>query len=111
MEKQTMRIAIMGLGTVGKGLVQLLRESREMLRLKTGLNLELAKVLVRDLSKPRPGFEDLPLTDNVNEILEDPSIRIVVELMGGIEPARTYLVEALKRSKTIVTANKDVMAD
>ncbi|MFO7275141.1 MAG: homoserine dehydrogenase [Bacillota bacterium] len=111
MEKQTMRIAIMGLGTVGKGVVQLLRESREMLHLKTGLNLELAKVLVRDLSKPRPGFEDLPLTDNVNEILDDPSIRIVVELMGGIEPARTYLVEALKRGKTIVTANKDVMAD
>ncbi|MBP2017866.1 homoserine dehydrogenase [Symbiobacterium terraclitae] len=111
MEKQTMRIAILGLGTVGSGVVRLLRESREMLHLKTGLNLELAKVLVRDARRPRPGFEDLPLTDDVDEILGDPSIRIVVELMGGIEPARTYMVEALKRGKTVVTANKDVMAD
>ncbi|MFB5084644.1 homoserine dehydrogenase [Symbiobacterium thermophilum] len=106
-----MRFAILGLGTVGKGVVKLLQESREMLHLKTGLNLELAKVLVRDASKPRPGFEGLPLTEDVSEILDDPSIRIVVELMGGIEPARTYLVEALRRGKTIVTANKDVMAD
>lgn len=111
MEKQTMRIAILGLGTVGSGVVRLLRESREMLHLKTGLNLELAKVLVRDTARPRPGFEELPLTDDVKEILDDPSIRIVVELMGGIEPARTYMVEALKRGKTVVTANKDVMAE
>lgn len=106
-----MRIAILGLGTVGSGVVKLLRESHDLLHLKTGLNLELAKVLVRDASRPRPGFEELPLTDDINTILDDPSIRIVVELMGGIEPSRTYMVEALKRGKTVITANKDVVAE
>ncbi|MFZ5816147.1 MAG: homoserine dehydrogenase [Bacillota bacterium] len=111
MDKQTMRIAILGLGTVGCGVIRLLRENWTIIHMKTGLNLELAKVLVRDASKPRPGMEDLPLTTDFNEILEDPSIKIVVELMGGVEPARTYMVEALKRGKTVVTANKDVVSE
>jgi len=108
--QETMRIAILGLGTVGTGVARLLRENWPIIHLKTGLNLEVAKVLVRDASKPRPGLEDLPLTTNVQEILEDPSIKIVVELMGGVEPARTYMVEALRRGKTVVTANKDVVS-
>jgi len=106
-----MRIALLGLGNVGTGVVKLLRDNYDIINLKTGLTLEIAKVLVRDISKPRPGMEELPLTDNINEILEDPSIRIVVEVMGGIEPARTYMVEALKRGKTVVTANKDVVSE
>jgi homoserine dehydrogenase len=110
MEKQTMRIAILGLGTVGSGVIKLLRDNWNIIHMKTGLNLELAKVLVRDASKPRPGFEDLPLTTDINEILKDPTIKIVVELMGGVEPARSYMVEALKWGKTVVTANKDVVS-
>jgi len=106
-----MRIALLGLGNVGTGVVKLLRENYEIINLKTGLTLEIAKVLVRDKSKPRPGMEELPLTEDVNEILEDPTIRIVVEVMGGVEPARTYMIEALKRGKTVVTANKDVLSE
>lgn len=106
-----MRIGVLGMGTVGSGVVRLLRESAEMIDLKTGLKLELARVLVRDASRPRPGLEGVPLTEDVREILEDPSIKIVVELMGGIEPARTYMIEALKAGKTVVTANKDVMSE
>lgn len=110
-QQQQMRIAILGLGTVGSGVVRLLREQSEMIRLKTGLEVEIAKVLVRDAKRARPGMSELPLTEDFQEILSDPTIKIVVELMGGIEPARTYMVEALKAGKTIVTANKDVMAE
>ena len=106
-----MRIAILGLGTVGSGVVRLLHEQSEMIRRKTGLEIEVAKVLVRDAKRARPGLPELPLTEDVNEILADPTIKIVVELMGGIEPARSYMVEMLKAGKTIVTANKDVMAE
>ncbi len=111
MEKQTMRIGLLGLGTVGAGVAKLLRENGEIMQMKTGLNLEVAKVLVRDAKKPRPGIEELPLTEDPNEILGDPSIKIVVELMGGIEPARSYMIEALKAGKTVVTANKDVVSE
>lgn len=111
MEKETMRIAILGLGTVGGGVIRLLRENWTIIHMKTGLNLELAKVLVRDAAKARPGMEDLPITTDINEILGDPSIKIVVELMGGVEPARTYMVEALRAGKTVVTANKDVVSE
>lgn len=109
-EKQTMRFAVLGLGTVGTGVMKLLRENWDIIHMKTGLNLELAKVLVRDASKPRPGMEDLPLTTDINDILKDPTIKIVVELMGGVEPARSYMIEALKWGKTVVTANKDVVS-
>lgn len=109
-EKTRMRIALLGLGTVGAGVARLLKENFEIINMKTGLTLEVAKVLVRDASRPRPGLEDLPLTEDVNEILKDPTIKIVVELMGGIEPARTYMIEALKWGKTVVTANKDVVS-
>jgi homoserine dehydrogenase len=108
--EQRMKIGLLGLGTVGKGIVDLLRTNGEMVERQTGLKLELAKVLVRNAKAPRPGYEDLPMTEDVGEILSDPTIQIVVEVMGGIEPARTYLVEALKAGKTVVTANKDVFA-
>ncbi len=107
-----MRIGLLGLGTVGSGVVRLLHESREIVDLKTGLNLEVAKILVRDARRPRPSLpEGLPLTEDVHEILDDPTIKIVVEVMGGVEPARSYMVEALKRGKTVVTANKDVVSE
>jgi len=105
-----MRIGLLGLGTVGAGVARLLRENGEIIEVKTGLHLEVAKVLVRDAKRARPGLGDLPLTEDVNDILQDPSIKIVVELMGGVEPARSYMVEALKWGKTVVTANKDVVS-
>jgi homoserine dehydrogenase len=111
MEQHEMRIALLGLGTVGTGVIKLLREHYEIINMKTGLNVEIAKVLVRDASKPRPGLEELPLTTDINEILDDPTIKIVVELMGGVEPARSYMVAALQRGKTVVTANKDVVSE
>lgn len=106
---QTMKIGLLGLGTVGKGIVDLLQQNREMIHAKTGLDIQIAKVLVRNTAG-RPGYDHLPLTSNIQEILDDPTIKIVVEVMGGIEPARSYMIEALRRGKTVVTANKDVFA-
>jgi len=111
MEKQTMRIGLLGLGTVGGGVAKLLRENGDIIELKTGLKLELAKVLVRDATKARPGLSELPLTSDPDDILKDPSIQIVVELMGGVDPARSYMIEALRAGKTVVTANKDVVSE
>ena len=68
------------------------------------------KVLVRDVSKKRPYLEDVELTDNAQEIVNDPEIDIVVELMGGLHPAFEYMMEAMKNGKHVVTANKDVVA-
>lgn len=78
---------------------------------KTGADLVVKKVLVRNASKKREGIEDAVLTDNWKEIIEDPEIDIVIEVMGGIEPAKTYIIEALEAGKQIVTANKDLLAE
>lgn len=106
---QTMKVGLLGLGTVGKGIVDLLQQNREMIHAKTGLDIQIAKVLVRSAGG-RPGYDHLPLTTDIQEILDDPTIKIVIEVMGGIEPARSYMIEALRRGKTVVTANKDVFS-
>ncbi len=78
---------------------------------KTGASLEIKKVLVRNVKKDRPGIPKEIMTDNWQEILEDEEIQLVIELMGGVEPARTYIVQALEAGKQVVTANKDVLAE
>lgn len=104
------RIAILGLGTVGFGVYELLKRQEGEMEAKTGLRAEIAGILVRNIAKPRDGVDRALLTDRFEEIVEDASIDIIVEVMGGIEPARTYITEALKAGKNVVTANKDLMA-
>lgn len=104
------RIAILGLGTVGFGVYELLKRREDELVAKTGLQAEVARVLVRNAGKAREGICPALLTDQFEEILKDPSIDIIVEVMGGIEPAYTYITEALKAGKNVITANKDLMA-
>ncbi len=104
------KVAILGAGTVGTGVYKLInRQSTEMIH-KIGCNMEIAKILVRNKNKKRDEIDCSLLTDDFDEILNDESIDIVVEVMGGIEPAGTYIAEALKKCKHIVTANKDLMA-
>ena len=105
------RAAILGAGTVGSGVYKLAGMMSEDFLNKTGARLEIKKVLVRSLNKERPGFDKSILTDSWEEIVSDPQIDIVIELMGGIEPARTYVIEALKAGKQVVTANKDLLAE
>ncbi len=111
MSKDTVRIGMMGLGTVGSSVVRVLCDNRENIERKAGARLEIAKVLVRDLSKPRK--VDLPpgtLTRDPEDITGNPDIDVVVELMGGLSPARDYILTALGNAKPVVTANKEVMA-
>lgn len=107
---ENIKIAILGAGTVGTGVYKLMeRQKGEMIH-KIGSNMEIAKILVRNKSKSREGINRELLTDDFDEILNDESISIVVEVMGGIEPAKTYIEKALRKGKHIVTANKDLMA-
>jgi homoserine dehydrogenase len=109
--EQKLKIGLLGMGTVGGGVAAILERHREALSEKAGAELVLERVLVRDPRRPRA--VDLPaerFTTEAASILHDPSIDLVVELMGGIEPARSYILEALRRGKYVVTANKDLMA-
>lgn len=103
-------IALLGAGTVGSGVYKLIQAQKEELPHKVGAQMEITKVLVRDKTKPRPGIDPSVLTDDWQEIISDPSIQIIVEVMGGIEPARSYILAALDAGKHVVTANKDLMA-
>jgi homoserine dehydrogenase len=105
-------VAILGLGTVGTGVAEILSQNRAMIFNRSGVDLELKKVLVRDPHKKRE-IELLPevYAKNIEEILQDEEIGIVVELMGGLHPAKEYIVKALKAKKAVVTANKAVLAN
>lgn len=109
-DNNTVCIAILGFGTVGAGVYQLIRQQGSEFEAKTGSCAEVKKILVRDASKSREGVDSALLTDCFDEIVSDPSIDIVVEVMGGIEPACSYITAALKAGKNVVTANKDLMA-
>ncbi len=104
-------VGLLGCGTVGEGVVQLTRRRADRIADMTGLRPQIKHILVRDIHKPRGvSFQAEKLTTNVNEILDDPDVQVVVETIGGIEPARTFILEALRRGKHVVTANKDLIA-
>ncbi|MDI3280956.1 MAG: homoserine dehydrogenase [Bacillota bacterium] len=104
-------IGLLGLGTVGSGVVRILQENRASILERAGRPLELRRILVRDLHKKRAVSvsPDL-LTTSPADLLDDPEIEVIVEVMGGVEPARQYLAEALRRRKHVVTANKELIA-
>ncbi|HXH81378.1 MAG TPA: homoserine dehydrogenase [Candidatus Tectomicrobia bacterium] len=106
------RLGLLGLGTVGAGLVRILQSRRAMLEERAGARLALAAVADTDLVRPREGVDlaTLPLTDDAGRVLEDPSIDVVVELIGGLEPARSFILKALAAGKHVVTANKALLA-
>ena len=110
-DKRVIKAALLGAGVVGSGVYELAQILAEDIEYKTGAALEIKKVLVRNLNKKREGIAEEILTDNWKDIVEDPEIDIVIELMGGIEPARTYILEAIAAGKQVVTANKDLLAE
>ncbi len=106
-----LNVGLMGLGVVGTGVASILLNKQESLAGVTGRPVNLKKVLVRDLTRPR--VIDLPddlLTTNAEDILADPDIHILVEVMGGVDPAESYMKQGLAAGKHVVTANKEVMA-
>ena len=104
------KVAILGIGTVGTGTYKIIKNQKDEFPYKTGSNIEVSKILVRDKSKKREGIDENLITDSWEDIINDDSISIVIEVMGGIEPAKTYITEALKKGKSVVTANKDLIA-
>ncbi|MGI6019710.1 MAG: homoserine dehydrogenase [Marvinbryantia sp.] len=111
MENRKIQVALLGLGTVGTGVYKVLQAQKEEMLPKLGVELELKKVLVRNIEKAATKVEDASvLTNDWQDIVGDESIDIVIEVIGGIEPARTYILEALKAGKHVVTANKDLVA-
>jgi len=102
-------VGLLGLGTVGAQVAERLLAKRREIADRTGVELNLTRVLVRDLQRPR-GIPSGLLTGRPEDILDDPAIQVVVEVMGGEEPARSYLERAIRAGKHVVTANKVVMA-
>ncbi len=102
------RVGIIGVGTVGESVAQILKENRDIISARAGKEIVVKKGVVRDLKRSRS--VDIPLTDNIDEVLEDPEIDIVVELMGGVEEPYRVVRRALENKKAVVTANKALLA-
>ncbi|MGI6316319.1 MAG: homoserine dehydrogenase [Christensenellales bacterium] len=104
-------LGFLGLGNIGSGVYRLLKCNADKLLEREGLTVEVHRCLVRDLSKKRNAdIEPSLLTTDPYVILNDPEIDAVVEFMGGIEPARTYILAALRNGKSVITANKMVLS-
>lgn len=102
---------MLGMGTVGRGVYRILNENRDGIEQKVGASIEIKKILVRDITKDR-GLEldQSLLTTDAGDVIDNPAIDIVVEVLGGIKPALDYSLKALKHGKSLVTANKDMIA-
>ncbi len=104
-------IGLIGFGNVGSGVIKILRERKSFLAEKIGVEINVKKVCDKDLvSKRNVSVDKQLLTKNASEVINDPQIDILVELMGGIHPAKEYIMEALKKGKNVVTANKALLA-
>ncbi|MCX5780232.1 MAG: homoserine dehydrogenase, partial [Firmicutes bacterium] len=104
-------VGLLGCGTVGGGVVKLLTKNQETITTKTGSAIRIKRVLEKDRQKCRQlGLKDELVTDRFEDILNDDSIDIVVELIGGIEPAYTFITAAMQKGKHVVSANKDLIA-
>jgi homoserine dehydrogenase len=106
------RIGLLGLGTVGAGVAKLLTSQRALLEERTGCRLTLAAIADLDVTRPREGLDlaRLPMTTDAQRVLADPAVQVVVELVGGLEPARSFILKALAAGKHVVTANKALLA-
>jgi homoserine dehydrogenase len=108
---KTLKIALLGCGTVGSQVARLLAEEADELAVRSGARLELAGIAVRRLDRPRPGIDPSLLTADAMELATRPDVDLVVEVVGGIEPVRSVLLAAMKSGKSVVTANKALLAE
>jgi len=104
------RIGLLGCGTVGRGLVELVGRERERIRARTGIDAEIGRILVRDIEKPRAGVDPAKLTTSATDVIDDEQCDIVVELVGGVHCAGAYVRRAIERRRDVVTANKALLA-
>ncbi|OBZ09864.1 homoserine dehydrogenase [Bacillus sp. FJAT-27264] len=105
------KVGLLGLGTVGTGVVRIVVGNQEDLSSQVGSPILIERIAVKDLDKPRDvEIDPAKITTDPWEVIRDPEIDVIVEVMGGIAGTKEYLLEALDRGKHIVTANKDLMA-
>jgi homoserine dehydrogenase len=109
MPGKQLSIGLLGCGTVGRGLVELVTRNRELLRERAGVEVGISKILVRDQKKERPGVDPRLVTTDPEKVLQN-GCDMVVELVGGIEPARRFIQQAIAGRKHVVTANKALLA-
>ncbi|CAM3507182.1 homoserine dehydrogenase [Marinicrinis lubricantis] len=108
---KSIKVGMLGLGTVGTGVVRIVEGHQEDLQRKIGAPVEISKIVVRDKTKRRNiALDDAKLTEDPYEVIRDPEIDVIIEVMGGIDATKGYLLEALEHGKQVVTANKDLMA-
>ena len=111
MGKSRIRIGLLGYGTVGSAFVDLLESQKSTILLRTGLELVVTHVAVSDLNKDRPGLDaQTLLTDKPSEVIKNNEVDLVVELMGGLLPARDLVKAALENNKPVITANKELLS-
>lgn len=108
---QNIKVGLLGFGTIGTGVVRVFQQNKELLATRLGADLELARIADLDITTDR-GVQLAPglLTDDAQALLNDPEIQVVIELIGGYEPARTFVLQAIRNGKHIVTANKALLA-
>ncbi len=109
---RTIKVGLIGFGTIGTGVVKILQENHRIIEERLGASLHLKKIADRDINRKRvvePAKETILTTDG-REIINDPEIDIVIELIGGYEAAKTFVLEALEKGKRVVTANKALLA-
>ena len=113
MNLETIRIGLAGLGTVGTGLVQILENNRSWINKRLGKDLIIKNILVSDLQKNRPILPDAHtvLTDRTQDLIDDPDLDIIVELIGGLDTAYDLIKNSLLAGKSVVTANKALLAE
>lgn len=108
----SVKVGIIGLGNIGCGTLSILNGNREILAERVGVDIDVVRAADLDLDRPRP--VEIPrsiLTTDALEVIRDPEVQIVVELIGGIEPARSYILEAISLGKHVVTANKALLSE
>ena len=108
---KNVKIGLIGFGTIGAGVVRILTENADVIQQRLGAILEIGKIADLDITTDRGvHVERGVLTTNADDVLDDPEIKIVIELIGGYEPARSFLLKALQNGKHVVTANKALLA-
>lgn len=110
MEAQTIRLGVLGCGTVGSSFCQLIGEQHEEILRRTGVQLELAAVAVRDAERTRPGVDSALLTTDTASVVADPDIDVIIETMGGVDTTKDLVLAAFASGKPVVTANKELLA-
>ena len=108
--QKVVNIGLLGSGTVGSGVIKVLEMNQRQITERVGAQIKLKTVLVRDTGKQRPQLANYQVTADINDIINDPEIDVVVELMGGLHPAYEFVRAAMEAGKNIVTSNKALVA-